>query len=195
MGTSDAEPGERIERLERAVAELSERVEALELQHTEGTDAPSTAPSSPSGPPSSPPAAPSALPERLWALSALKERLPAPGGVVYTGSVDLPVGHLEYQWGRGIEHLLAADWADRSDRLAALGHPLRLAMLRLLLNGEHTVAQLVDELELASTGIAYHHLNQLHGEGWVTSLRRGVWTVPHSRVIPLLAIITALEEN
>jgi DNA-binding transcriptional ArsR family regulator len=78
--------------------------------------------------------------------------------------------------------------------VAALGHPLRLSLLRLLLDGEHTVAQLVDELELASTGVAYHHLNQLQSAGWVTSPHRGVWSVPATRVIPLLVIITALEE-
>lgn len=131
----------------------------------------------------------------FWALRALKERLPAPGGVVYTGSVDVGQGHVEYQWGRPTEHLLASDWAEHAESVAALGHPLRLAIMRKLLDAEHTVAQLVDELELASTGVAYHHLSALQNGGWVTSPRRGTWTVPVSRVVPLLAIITALEKG
>jgi DNA-binding transcriptional ArsR family regulator len=132
--------------------------------------------------------------DRFWALTALKERMPAPGGVVYAGSVDVGLGHVEYQWGRPTDPLLRADWADRAERVAALGHPLRLSLLHRLLEGECTVAQLVDELDLASTGVAYHHLHQLQGAGWVTSPARGTWTVPASRVVPLLTIITALEE-
>lgn len=132
--------------------------------------------------------------DRFWALSALKSHLPAPGGVVYAGAVDLPIGHVEYQWGRPTDPLLRADWADRAERVASLGHPLRLSLLQKLLEGERTVAQLVDELDLASTGVAYHHLHQLQGAGWVTSPSRGTWAVPPTRVVPLLAIITALEE-
>lgn len=143
-------------------------------------------PGAPQGPP--------ALPDDLWALNALKERVPAPGAVVYAGAVDLGVGHVEYQWGRPTDPLLRADWAERADRIAALGHPLRLSMLRMLLDGERTVAQLVDDLDLGSTGVAYHHLNQLQAVGWVTSPHRGAWAVPPSRVVPLLAIITAVEE-
>lgn len=131
----------------------------------------------------------------FWALTSLKEHAPAPGAVVFAGAVDLGLGHLEYQWGRPVEHLLAADWAEHAESVAALGHPLRLAILRRLLDGEHTVAQIVDELELGSTGVAYHHLSALQSGGWATSPRRGSWGIPASRVVPLLAIITALEKG
>lgn len=132
--------------------------------------------------------------DAFWALNHLKGRYPAPGAVSYTGSVDIGVGHVEYQWDRHTGDILDADWADRAERVAALGHPVRLAMLRLLLDAEHTVAQLVDELELASTGVAYHHLNQLQVAGWVASPKRGVWAIPVSRIVPLMTIVIALEE-
>lgn len=131
----------------------------------------------------------------FWALTALKEQVPPPGGVVFAGSVDVGDGHLEYQWGRPTQHLLDTDWAEHAESVAALGHPLRLAILRRLLDDEHTVAQLVDELDLASTGVAYHHLSALQTGGWVSSPRRGSWAIPPSRVVPLLAIITALEKG
>ncbi|ATG50350.1 transcriptional regulator [Brachybacterium vulturis] len=131
--------------------------------------------------------------DAFWALTSLKEHCPTPGAVVFAGAVDVGAGHLEYQWGRPTEHLLATDWAEHAETVAALGHPLRLALLRRLLDGEHTVAQLVDELELASTGVAYHHLSALQGGGWVTTPRRGSWALAAPRVVPLLAIITALE--
>lgn len=131
----------------------------------------------------------------FWALTALKAQASAPGAVVFAGSVDVGAGHLEYQWGRPTEHLQAMDWAEHAETVAALGHPLRLAILRRLLDGERTVAQLVDELELASTGVAYHHLSALQTGGWVTTPRRGSWALPVPRVVPLLAIITALEKG
>ena len=138
---------------------------------------------------------PAAQEDPFWALTALKEHAPAPGAVVFAGSVDVGAGHLEYQWGRPTEHLQATDWAEHAESVAALGHPLRLAMLQRLLEGEHTVAQLVDELELGSTGVAYHHLSALQSGGWVISPRRGSWALAVPRVVPLLTIITALEKG
>lgn len=212
---------DRVAKLEQLVEELTELVHRSDA----ASDAPSSAPRTPDlkapsasstgtpassasdAPPSQapdapPPQASDAPPSQapagddpFWALRALKERLPAPGGVVYTGSVDVGQGHVEYQWGRPTEHLLQSDWAEHAESIAALGHPLRLAIMRKLLDAEHTVAQLVDELELASTGVAYHHLSALQNGGWVTSPRRGTWTVPVSRVVPLLTIITALEKG
>lgn len=141
------------------------------------------------------PSAPADEEDPFWALTSLKEHAPAPGAVVFAGAVDVGAGHLEYQWGRPTEHLLATDWAEHAETVAALGHPLRLAMLRRLLDGEHTVAQLVDELELASTGVAYHHLSALQSGGWVVSPGRGSWALATPRVVPLLAILTALEKG
>ncbi|GEM_PF-2931425 len=176
----------------------------LELHRLRDADRPagrsSAGPAAPTGAPGSSSTSPAggastSADDPLFALHALEERYPSPGAVLYTGSVDLPLGPVQHQWGRTTADILHADWAERAERAGALGHPLRLALLRLLLEGEHTVAQLVDELELGSTGVAYHHLNQLHTSGWITSPRRGVWTIPPSRVVPLLAIVIALEEN
>lgn len=128
-------------------------------------------------------------------LHVLQADAPSSGAVSYVGSVDVGLGHIDYQWGRPTDALLAADWAERADALAALGHPLRLAILRLLLDAERTVSEIVDALDLASTGVAYHHLHQLQGAGWVVSPRRGAWTVPPSRIVPLLAIVLAAEET
>lgn len=183
VGSTDDRTDPRVGTAERGDLEARlDRLEAM-IEHLAGSPVPDTVAS---------PVSPS-LPDDFWALNALKERVPAPGAVVYAGAVDLGVGHVEYQWGRPTDPLLRADWAERADRIAALGHPLRLSMLRMLLDGERTVAQLVDDLDLGSTGVAYHHLNQLQAVGWVTSPHRGAWAVPPSRVVPLLAIITAVE--
>lgn len=141
------------------------------------------------------PADPPSHEDVFWALEGLKERVPAPGGVLLTGAVEVGAGRLEYQWARPTEHLLETDWTGRADALAALGHPLRMAILRHLLDGERTVAQLVEELELGSTGVAYHHLSALQSGSWVHSPRRGSWALPADRVIPLLTILIALERG
>lgn len=193
-------PGEPI--AEPARTDLAARVEALEtqVQHltsllgdkaAPGSQQPA-APSSPEQPATPPP--PSGR-DAFWALTALQDRLPPPGGVVFAGSVTTDAGHVEFQWGRPTGHILEADWAERAETVGALGHPLRLALLRQLVDGERTVAHLVDELELGSTGVAYHHLNALQSGGWVTSPRRGTWAVPPTRVIPLLTILIALENG
>lgn len=129
----------------------------------------------------------------FWALRALKALLPDAGGVVYAVNARTARGRLEYQWGRPTEHLLDQDWSEAAEPLGALGHPLRLSILRLLVDADRTVAQLVDELQLGSTGVAYHHLSALQAGGWVTSPRRGLWSVPPTRAVSLLTILTALE--
>ena len=133
--------------------------------------------------------------DRFWALHALQQQLPPPGGVVFAGSVQVGAGAVEFQWGRPTEHLEGTDWAEHAETVAALGHPLRLAILRRLLDGERTVAQLVEELDFGSTGVAYHHLSALQSGGWVHSPRRGAWELPAPRVVPLLTILIALEKG
>lgn len=182
--------------------DLEARVQALEtqVQHLASLLGDTAAPASrqPAARPSSTHPAVSLPPsdrEAFWALTALQDRLPPPGGVVFAGSVTTDAGHVQFQWGRPTGEILEADWAERAETVGALGHPLRLALLRQLIDGERTVAHLVDELELGSTGVAYHHLNALQSGGWVTSPRRGTWAVPPSRVIPLLTILIALENG
>lgn len=131
----------------------------------------------------------------FWAHTALQHELPEPGGVVFAGSVTTPAGHVDYQWARPTEHLLDGDWAEHAEAIGALGHSLRLAILQRLCAGEHTVAQLVEELELASTGVAYHHLGALQQGGWVRTPRRGSWQIPATRLIPLMTILIAAEKS
>lgn len=184
----------RVARLEQQVAALLSAAGADAVPGPSGPDGPQPAPAPGTRAASTAPASP-ADQDPFWALRGQQARVPAPGGVTYAGSVDVGMGHVDYQWGRTTEHLLEADWAEHAEAVTALGHPLRLTILRRLLDAEHTVAQLVDELDLASTGVAYHHLSALQNGGWVASPRRGTWTIPVSRIIPLLTIITALEKG
>ncbi|MET0234612.1 MAG: ArsR family transcriptional regulator [Kibdelosporangium sp.] len=131
-------------------------------------------------------------PDVYWALEGLKQRVEA-GGVLFTGATPLPTGeYYEWQQGETLENLLGLDWSEFSGAFAALGHPVRLLLLRLILSGVHTTAELQEHEALGTTGQLYHHLRQLVAAGWLMVTGRGHYAVPGTRVVPLLVVLTAV---
>jgi DNA-binding transcriptional ArsR family regulator len=134
----------------------------------------------------------------FWALEGLKEQLAgrgaAGGGVLFTGVVRLPAGE-RYEWQQGAvtEDLLEDDWSRAAESFAALGHPVRLRLLREILGGRRTAAELAELEELGTTGQIYHHLRQLTGTGWLHTTGRGRHEVPGGRVVPLLVALAAAQ--
>jgi len=136
------------------------------------------------------------LPDVYWALDGLRERIGEDnaGAVLYTGSVDLPTGeHYDWQYGTGVDDLLEADWADWAATLSALGHPVRLLLLRRVLAGVRTTAELGADEALGTTGQLYHHLRLLVSAGWLHSSARGQYAVPGERVVPLLVVLSGAK--
>ena len=128
-----------------------------------------------------------------WALNGLRERIgdDSSGAVLYTGTVDLPTGeHYDWQYGTPVDDLLEADWSEWAGTLGALGHPVRLLLLRRVLAGTRKAADLAADESLGTTGQLYHHLRQLVAAGWLRSAARGQYAVPGERVVPLLAILS-----
>ncbi|GGZ85876.1 ArsR/SmtB family transcription factor [Streptomyces bluensis] len=162
------------EELEQRVADLERRLAALE-------NAQRTAPQ------------PDA--SDFWALNGLKEQLAelgaTDGGVLFTGAVRLPTGE-RYEWQHGTltEDLVDEDWTRAAEPLAALGHPVRLRLLREILGGRRTAAELAELDEVGTTGQIYHHLRQLSGAGWLHTTARGRYEVPAGRVVPLLVALS-----
>lgn len=133
--------------------------------------------------------------DTFWVVSGLRGRLPdGAGAVVFAGVVPLPGGG-EYLWqyGRATEDLLPADWSERSQTIAALGHPVRMLLAQLILSGTRSVADLQADQRLGTSGQLYHHLRQLVAAGWLHQATRGHYDVPPARVIPLLVMLTAAE--
>ena len=131
----------------------------------------------------------------FWVLDGLRARLAAgDGAVVLAGVIPLPTGE-EYTWqyGRSTKDLLAASWQQLSTAIVALGHPVRLRLLQLILTGTRSAADLQSVDGLGTSGQLYHHLRQLIGAGWLVQTARGHYTVPGGRIIPLLALLTAAE--
>lgn len=137
---------------------------------------------------------PASTDDRFWALERVLRDAPATGAVLYTGVARLPAGELRWQMGRGVDDLLRQDWSALAGTLAALGHPLRLQLLRAVLAGTTSTQGLQALPEMATTGQLYHHLKDLESAGWLRSVRRGEYGVPAERVIPLLAILSAATE-
>ncbi|WP_052868694.1 ArsR/SmtB family transcription factor [Streptomyces niger] len=142
------------------------------------------------------PAAPAVGEGDFWALDALKARHPvtqeADGAVLFTGAVRVPTGHrYEWQYGLLTETLFEDDWLDSAESFAALGNPVRLRLLREILGGLRTAAELAALEGVGTTGQIYHHLRQLTGAGWLHTTERGRYEVPAGRVVPLLVVLTA----
>jgi len=77
--------------------------------------------------------------------------------------------------------------------LGALGHPVRLELLRHILLGTHATADLAEMESLGTTGQLHHHLRQLVATGWVRQSGRGSYEIPASRVVPLLACLIGAQ--
>ncbi|WP_435242090.1 ArsR/SmtB family transcription factor [Streptomyces cucumeris] len=162
--------------LQRRIDALEERVARLETARDASRDAES-APRE----------------DTFWALEGLRHRLAGRGQVLFTGALDLPTGeHYEWQQGAYADGVLAADWAEYAASYAALGHPVRLTLLRAVLRGTRSATELQDVAGLNTTGQLYHHLKQLTATGWLQAEGRGHYHVPAGRVVPLLVLLSAV---
>jgi len=162
----DPELEARIVTLERAVAALQQR---------DVRDTP-TAPAPVDGD------------DTFWALTELERR--SPGTVQMTGSVEVPeAGAVRWQVTQHGDTLLQQDWTEVATTLDALAHPARLSILRLVMTGVRTTADLLQQETVGTTGQLHHHLRQLVAAGWLTSPRRGHYEVPAPRVVPLLITV------
>lgn len=129
--------------------------------------------------------------EDFWILEGLRRREPR-GAVAFAGHVQLDGGSVQWQWGRAADDLLVAEWESGSARIEALAHPVRLHLLQRVLAGAGTTGELRETEELGTTGQLHHHLRILVAAGWLESPARGRYRVPSVRVIPLLAVMSAV---
>ncbi len=168
--------------LHQLITALTARVEALEK--SQATPATSTFPTT------------SLDADKYWALNQLGKRVATSedkkGEIVYAGLVTTPTGE-QYMWQHGetTKEIFKRDWTSLDAVIGALGHPVRLQLLRSILDGRHTKAELEKLEGIGTTGQLYHHLKILEEGGWVRSLQRGTYGVPGERVVPLLTILSA----
>lgn len=131
-----------------------------------------------------------ALEARVAALEGSDENAPAPsnGTVTYSGDVHL---HGAVRW--SIEYSAGAIPELPPERsvevLAALGHPVRFAVVRELLRGPATAADLQSAAGLSSVGQLYHHLKTLTSARVVEQHGRGDYRLAARTVVPALVLM------
>ena len=137
---------------------------------------------------------PPGRPEKFWVIKQIEEHLPEQGGVVFGGHVTLP-SEETYAWQieSVLDDLLAADWSVTHLPLAALAHPMRLAILKALMEGKRDTQSLQTLPDMGTTGQLYHHLKELESAGWIRQPRRGQYNLLAERVVPLLTILATCE--
>lgn len=164
---------ERLDALEQRVTDLEAQLERIRAES---------------------PAPPAPDPDTFWALEGLRARADAPGAVLMTGHVRLPDGRTaRWQQSATTGELLEDDWADNTDVLAALGHPVRMRLLQHLLRGATTVHDLTRIDGMGTSGQVYHHLRQLSSAGWLRARGGGRYEVPVDRIVPLLTFVLGTQ--
>ena len=78
------------------------------------------------------------------------------------------------RYGNAVNRLLTNPDYKVAQILSVLGSEVRLAILRCVLPGPKTAAEIVSEVNLGTTGQAYHHLRELERGGYVVQ-KSGKW--------------------
>ena len=123
------------------------------------------------------------------ATSSSAEVVDDSGVVSYEGAVRLH-GEVSWRIDYSPSAALGLPAAPTAEVLAALGHPVRLALVRRLLTGPASAAELQDAAELSSTGQVYHHLRALTAARVVEQDGRS-FRVPATGVVPVLTMLLA----
>lgn len=173
MPSSDPVSRDEFEQLRAAVVALEERIAASPAERRSR--------------------APESDDEVFWALEGLRGRVEDPrGALLFTGTVQLePDRPYEWQLGATTASVVDGDWRELAPVLDALGHPIRLELLRLVATGTSRTSELAAADGIGTSGQVHHHLRQLVAAGWLQSAGRGAYEVPPTRVVPLLVVLLA----
>ncbi|WP_024804414.1 helix-turn-helix domain-containing protein [Nocardia sp. BMG51109] len=117
----------------------------------------------------------------------------ARGFIEYRGKVDFD-RELEWTIRYGAASVLRLPANARVEVLAALGHPIRHALVRTLLDGPRSSTELADAVGLNSTGQLYHHVRALTSAKLIEQHGRGAYHIPAPKVVPVLVLMTAAAD-
>ncbi|MCQ6561966.1 ATP-binding protein [Paenibacillus mendelii] len=96
---------------------------------------------------------------------------------------------------RSVSQILAADGDKAAKVIGALGHKQRLDIIRTVLYQPMNGAELVERLNMGTTGQLYHHLKALLGADLLQQDDRGGrYSIPRHRTLPLLLLLAATSD-
>ena len=118
------------------------------------------------------------------------------GGVYFSGQYRGAFS--QYRWEpqeRRISQLLDLDGDKAAKVLSVLGHRQRLDILRAVMHQPLTGAELVERLNMGTTGQLYHHIKALLGADLLVQEERGgTYSLPERRALPLLLLLASTAE-
>lgn len=166
--------------LRSVVQALTDRVERLEAlvgnDERRGPEVGGTDPTTGAGttaPAGSPPPSDGALHENT---------------VSYQGSVDL-AGPIRWRIGYDAAAILDLPATTTAEVFAAMGHPSRLEILRILLRCNASVAELQAAGDFGTSGQLYHHLKILTAASLVVKVGRNEYGIAATHVVPILVAL------
>ncbi|KAA8877190.1 winged helix-turn-helix transcriptional regulator [Nocardia colli] len=118
---------------------------------------------------------------------------PARGFVEYQGRVDFD-GEIDWTIRYSAASVLRLPANARVEVLAALGHPVRHALIQELLDGPRTGTELTEAVGLTSAGQLHHHMRALSSAKIVEQHSRGTYRIPPPKVVPVLILMTAAAD-
>lgn len=96
---------------------------------------------------------------------------------------------------RRLEELVGMNSEKAAKVLAALGHKQRLDILMEIMKEPLTGMELVERLNMGTTGQLYHHLKALTGADLLTQEERGgKYTLSNDRALPLVLLLAAVAD-
>ncbi|GGN77143.1 ArsR/SmtB family transcription factor [Nocardia rhizosphaerihabitans] len=134
-----------------------------------------------------------------WAVARLRKEFDDAGvrngGVLLAGALQLPTGErLDWQAQFATDAIVGDVWTiEAANCLAVLANPVRLRLLREIVYGRRTAADLAAIEELGTSAEIYQHLRQLAAVGWLQTAGLGRFEVPEGRLVPLLAALASAQ--
>lgn len=134
-----------------------------------------------------------------WAVARLRREFDDAGvrngGVLLAGALQLPTGErLDWQAQFATDAIVGDVWTiEAANCLAVLANPVRLRLLREIVYGRRTAADLAAIEELGTSAEIYQHLRQLAAVGWLQTAGLGRFEVPEGRLVPLLAALASAQ--
>ncbi|MEJ9217158.1 ATP-binding protein [Paenibacillus glucanolyticus] len=131
-------------------------------------------------------------PQEITSTSNIHDSNHEPGSVFYSGQVHLNGDGLRWEpQERRMEQLLDMNTEKAAKILAALGNKQRLDILKAVMTEPLTGSELVERLNMGTTGQLYHHLKALLGADLLVQEHGGRYALPKHRSLPFLLLLSA----
>lgn len=130
--------------------------------------------------------------QEIATAPTINEPNPEDGSVFYSGQVHLNGQNIRWEpQQRRLNQLLDMNTEKAAKILAALGNKQRLDILKAVLTEPLSGSELVERLNMGTTGQLYHHLKALLGADLLVQEQGGRYALPQHRSLPFLLLLSA----